>query len=59
MIILNLYVFYLYRDMIMREFLAYQIIRGEFPFIASVASATGTMVGTHTRRSIHAPRKFA
>jgi len=56
--ILNLCVFHLYRDMILREFPSYQSIRGEFPFVAPGASATGTMVGTHTRRSIHAPRKF-
>jgi len=57
-ILLNLCVFHLYRDMILREFLSYQSIRGEFPFVAPVASATGTMVGTHTRRSIHALPKF-
>jgi len=44
--------------MILREFPSYQSIRGEFPFVAPVTSATGTMVGTHTRRNIHAPRTF-
>jgi len=53
--IVNLCVFYLYRDMILREFPSYQSIRGKFPFVAPVASATGTMVGMHTRRSTHAP----
>jgi len=56
--IVNLRVFHLYRDMIWREFPSYQSIRGDFPFVAPVASATGIMVGTHTRRSMHAPRKF-
>ena len=51
--IVNLCVFRLYRDMILMEFQSYQSIRGEFPFVAPVASATGTMVGAHTRRSTH------
>ena len=53
--IVNLYVLHLYRDMILREFPSYQSIRGEFPFVAPVASATDTMVGTHTHRSTHRP----
>jgi len=57
-ILLHLYVFHLYCNMILREFPSYQSIRGEFPFVALGVSATGTMVGTNTRRSIHAPRKF-
>jgi len=43
------------RDVILREFPSYQSIRKEFLFVAPVASATGTIVGTHTRRSTHAP----
>jgi len=53
--IVNLCVFHLYSDMVLREFPSDQSIMGEFPFVAPVASATGTMVGTHTRRSTHAP----
>jgi len=56
--IVKLCVFHLYRDMILREFPSYQSIRREFPFVVPVASAMGTMVGTHTRRSIHALTKF-
>ena len=52
--IVNLGVFHLYCDMTLREFPSYQSIRGEFLFVASVASATGTIVGTHTRGNIHA-----
>jgi len=57
-ILLNLCVFHSYRDMILRDVPSYQSIRGEFLFVVPVASATGTMVGKHTRGSIHAPRKF-
>ena len=57
-ILLHLCVFHLYHDMILREFPSQQSIRGEFPFVAPGASATGTMVSTHTHRSIHAPRTF-
>jgi len=53
--IVNLCVFHLYCDMILREFSSYHSTTGEFQFVAPVASATGTMVGTHTCRSTHTP----